>query len=380
MIRHALILSFAIQVAISMKADGPADNQADTVRPMPPLGVTISDTDRQELESAIAELRRDIERATANHTELLPYLPDIEIFHKAVRVALDYNEFYKPKTEVPAAKKLIEIGRARAAALQKGETPWNHEKGLVVRAYRSRIDGSVQPYGLVIPESINLNSSDPIRLDTWFHGRGETLTELSFVNQRLKSPGQFTPPNTIVLHLYGRYCNANKFAGEVDLFEALEDVKKHYPIDENRIIVRGFSMGGAACWQFATHFAGLWAAAAPGAGFSETPEFLRVFQKETLTPTWYEKKLWNWYDATSYALNLYNCPTVAYSGGIDSQKQAADIMAEALDREGMALTHIIGQDTGHRYHPEAKKTVNRLIDQIAAKGRNPIPKKVKFVT
>ena len=49
-----------------------------------------------------------------------------------------------------------------------------------------------------------------------------------------------------MLHLYGRYCNANKLAGEVDLFEALDDVKRHYPIDENRMLVRGFSMGGAA--------------------------------------------------------------------------------------------------------------------------------------
>ena len=383
MIRRSINLAFTISLAMSLYADGPADNQADTVRPMPPTGVAISETDREALENAITMLRKDISQAAttvSGDPKLSAYLPDIEVFHKAVRVALDYNEFYKPEKEIPAAKNLIDIGRVRANALQKGDTPWDKQKGLVVRAYRSRIDGSVQPYGLVIPESVNLDSSDPIRLDTWFHGRGEKLTELSFIDQRLKSPGQFTPPNTIVLHLYGRYCNANKFAGEVDLFEALEDVKKHYTIDDNRIVVRGFSMGGAACWQFATHFAGLWAAAAPGAGFSETPEFLRVFQKETLTPTWYEKKLWNWYDATSYALNLYNCPTVAYSGGIDRQKQAADIMAEALDREGMALTHIIGPDTGHRYHPDAKKTVNQLIDQIALKGRDPIPSKVKFVT
>ena len=38
-------------------------------------------------------------------------------------------------------------------------------------------------------------------------------------------------------------------------------------------------MGGAACWQFAVHFPTFWAAAAPGAGFSETPEFLGSFQR-----------------------------------------------------------------------------------------------------
>ena len=113
-----------------------------------------------------------------------------------------------------------------------------------------------------------------------------------------------------MLHPYGRYCNANKFAGEIDLFEALDDIKKHYPIDDNRLVMRGFSMGGAACWQFAVHYPEHVGRRAPGAGFSETADFLKVFQNETVQPTWYEKKLWHLYDCTDYALNLFNCPTV----------------------------------------------------------------------
>ena len=83
------------------------------------------------------------------------------------------------------------------------------------------------------------------RLDAWFHGRGETLSEVNFIYDREHNPGEFTPPDAFVLHLYGRYCNASKFAGETDFFEALADVKKHYRIDDRRIVVRGFSMGGA---------------------------------------------------------------------------------------------------------------------------------------
>lgn len=383
MTRGLLKLSVLLTVLSSVLADGPADNQIDSVRPIPPVGAKITDEDRRTLQDGLAQLGAAIQNtrtALQQESELHQYLPDVEVFHKAVRFALDYNEIYRPKNEIPAAKRLLEIGMQRATALAQGKRPWHRATGLVVRAYRSVIDGSIQPYGLVIPDNLLLDGAAPIRLDAWFHGRGERLTELSFINQRLDSPGQFTPPNTIVLHLYGRYCNANKFAGEIDLFEAIENVKQHYPIDDNRIVVRGFSMGGAACWQFATHYAGLWAAAAPGAGFSETPEFLRVFQQETLNPTWYERKLWNWYDATSYALNLFNCPTVAYSGGADRQKQAADIMATALEKEGMTLTHIIGPDTGHRYHPESKKTISTLIDQLADKGREPLPAKIKFVT
>lgn len=139
-------------------------------------------------------------------------------------------------------------------------------------------------------------------------------------------------------------------------------------------------MGGAACWQFATHYAGLWAAAAPGAGFAETFEFVGGFHGETLQPTWYDKKLWHLYDATDYARNLFNCPTVAYSGEIDKQKQAADIMAKALAAEGMELTHIIGPNTAHKYEPGAKAEIDRRIDAIVARGRNPVPNKVRFTT
>ena len=85
---------------------------------------------------------------------------------------------------------------------------------------------------------------------------------------------------------------------------------------------------GAACWHFAVHYPGMWVAANPGAGFAETPEFLRVFQGEELQPSETEKRLLHLYDCTDWAVNLYNCPTVAYSGEIDKQKQAADIMTD----------------------------------------------------
>src|SRR5205814_2271869 len=246
--------------------------------------------------------------------------------------------------------------------------------------YTWRIDGSVQPYGLVVRPSYQQGAPVRHRLDVWCHGRGEKLTELSFIDGRQKSPGEFTPPHAFVLHPYGRYCNANKFAGEVDFFEALEHVKKHYAIDDNRIAIRGFSMGGAACWQFAVHYAGRWAAAAPGAGFSETADFLKVFQREAIKPTWYEQKLWHLYDCTDYAVNLFNCPVVAYSGEIDAQKQAADMMAKAMAAEGLTLEHVIGPNTPHRYHPQAREEINRGLDRILAHGRNPVPSRVRFTT
>ena len=344
-------------------------------KPIPPPGVAVPANDRDDLEVGLRKLSDSIDKLKAN---LL--VNDVIIFRDAVHFALKYNEFFRAE-EIGRAKELLKQGQERADALSRGDAPWTTATGLVVRGYRSRIDDSVQPYGLVVPATWSPKAPRKWRMDAWFHGRGETLSEVNFLWERTTRPGEFTPVDTIMLHLYGRYCNANKFAGEVDFFEAMADVKKHYRIDENRIAVRGFSMGGASTWQFATHYPGHWAVAAPGAGFSETREFLGNFRNDPIRPAWWEEKLWRMYDATEYALNFFNLPLVAYSGEIDRQKQAADIMARFLEKEGITnMTHIIGPKTPHRYHPDSKVEIDRRLDAIMERGRDPYPRTIKFVT
>jgi hypothetical protein len=373
------------------RADGPKDNLPGAVRKVPPPGIDVSPEDRRALETGLSELREAIRKVQQSRDpRITELLPDVQIFDKAVRDALSYGEFFN-KAEIARAKTLLRVGQRRAEQLLEGKAPWTSRTGLVVRGYVSRIDGSVQPYGLVIPGSAEVESGEgvmppvasvqgPYRLDVWFHGRGETLSEVNFLDERRQHAGIFTPPGTIVLHPYGRYCNAFKFAGEVDVLEAIDAVRRQYRVDDNRISVRGFSMGGAACWQFAVHYADRWFAANPGAGFSETPRFLKVFQRETLEPSWYEQSLWHLYDCTDYAANLLACPTVAYSGERDNQKQAADVMAEALRAEGLELLHVIGPGTGHQYHPESKRDVDRRMESLADRGRRRFPREVTFVT
>lgn len=367
-------------LVLQSSGDGPADNVVDNVRTIPPPGIAVPHAEKERLSNGLAKLEQAIEQARQTRDKLATnFLPDLLIFRNAVHYALKYDEFLDTN-QLTSADKLLQDGLKRAQQLAEGLTPWHSATGLVVRGYKSRIDHSIQPYGLVVPASYAADAITPRRLDIWFHGRDEKLTEIKFLTDRQRSYGEFLPENAFVLHLYGRYCNANKFAGEVDLFEALAEVKRNYRIDENRILVRGFSMGGAACWQFAVHYPGQWAGAAPGAGFSETPEFLKVFQNEPINPPWWEQKLWRMYDCTDYAINLFNCPTVAYSGESDKQKQAADIMARALRQEGIELTHIIGPNTAHKYEPGAKEEINRRMDSIATTGRNPFPREIKFST
>jgi hypothetical protein len=254
------------------------------VKPLPPPGIPVSQQDQRILRAGLDRLGKRIEALKGN-----PHLPDIEIFHKAVRFALDGNEFFREE-QIFRAKELLRVGMERADQLANGDALWIRQIGLVVRAYVSKIDGSVQPYGLVLPPSFAPDRPHQWRVDAWFHGRSDTQNEVDFLWARLHDTGDFTPRDTIMLHLYGRYCSASKFAGEVDLFEALDDVRKNYNVDENRILVRGFSMGGAS------------------------------------------------------------------------------------------VARIYGLGVGHKYTPEAKEEIEERIDAIAAKGRNPWPRQVRFET
>jgi hypothetical protein len=170
-----------------------------------------------------------------------------------------------------------------------------------------------------------------------------------------------------VLHLYGRYCNASTFAGEVDLFEALADVKKNYQVDENRIFDRGFSMGGASAWHIGAHYGTYFAVVAPGAGFTETMEYSGQAQKG-IKLTWFEDKLQHLTTATDYAANFFNVPVIAYNGDKDPQAQAADIMARNMAPEGLTLARVIGLDIGHAYIPAAKVQLDAIMDAIAQKA------------
>ena len=354
---------------------------AEPSRYAPAPGISVPGEIQAELQNSSANLGSRIEalrQTLRTKPGLLALLPDVEIFHKAVEWPLVYGEFYR-SNDFGTARNLIKQGLERANALGNGQAPWMSATGLVIRGYVSKIDQSVQPYGLVVPASFRPDSPQGLRLDVWLHGRDDHLTELKFVSDRQRSSGEFAPRDAFVLHPYGRFCNAFKFAGEMDVLEAMQHVQNHYPVDASRRTIRGFSMGGAGCWHLAVHHPGLWTAAAPGAGFAETAIYTRALSKNP-PPPWYEQTLWHLYDSIDYARNLFNCPTVAYSGEIDPQKQAADMMSAAMKREGLDLVHVIGPNTPHRYEPRAKLEVANKVDALLEKPKDLWPEEVRFTT
>ncbi|MDZ4401102.1 prolyl oligopeptidase family serine peptidase [Prosthecobacter sp.] len=308
---------------------------------------------------------------------------DAEIFLKAVRYALEFDEWYdkKPEDGVKKATALLDEAKKRIESLTKNETPWMNGSGLKVLGFYSKIDDSPQPYGVEVPEGLEFGAGKkPVPMWIWLHGRGDTATDLPFVYSRLmaKKPGQFQPAGTIVIHPFGRYCNGWKSAGETDVFECRDDATKRFNIDTNRIALAGFSMGGAGAWHLGAHYADQWACVHTGAGFADVKRYQKLTPDKY--PAWYEQKLWGVYDVPDYARNFFNVPLISYSGELDAQRDSAEYMIEVLGKEGLHPPHLIGPGMPHKYHPETLKEVQAWIEKAVAKGRDLFPDEVHIQT
>jgi hypothetical protein len=289
-----------------------------------------------------------------------------------------HNEWYH-KDAGKWTLQAIEAGLGRAEAVRKGPPAWLHEPGRHIRGYRSRIDGSVQPYAVILPKGL---ADKAWRLDVILHGRDTSLTEVKFIHQYALPPVEEQP--FIQLHVYGRGNNAYRWAGEQDIEEALgafvrmgQQFFRKDVVDPRRLVLRGFSMGGAGAWHYGLRHPDIFCSVSPGAGFTTThgyvknlPDPLPLHQEACLRI----------YDAANYAENASNVPIVAYGGDRDPQLQAARNIEARLKPLNIPLTLLVGENTEHRYHPDSLKQIMELQAQHAEKGKPDYPDRLHFVT
>lgn len=347
----------------------------------------LDDATRRDLERELAEARELASRLDPSISEDLR--ADVEVGLKGVAWGLELDDFASDR-DVVAARRALEIARTRARTLLAGEPPdWIDRPGSTARAFRSRIDGSIQPYAVIVPEDRDPGDRTPRRLDVVLHGRDANLNEYRFVNNNeARPPRGALPPGAFALNVYGRGNNAYRWAGETDVFEAIEAVVRNYPIDESRIVLRGFSMGGAGAWHLGLRFPTRWASVEAGAGFSETRRYARVENpSETVA------RALRIYDAVDYAENALMVPVVGYGGEEDPQLQASTNILEALAAKGfeveveglvsrvpkVGLERVVGAGMGHRVDDASARIMAEFHDRALAaprRGRD----RIRFVT
>lgn len=333
----------------------------------PPPPYTPTADERQQLDQkiqALTERLKSIKDST-------PHKADAAVFLHIAEIA-DRLPVYSNKNQIPTVLRGLDVGLRRCEQLARGETPWLYQPGRSLRGYVSRVDGSIQPYGMVIPAGYDPKDGKKWRLDVVLHGRGPT--EISFLQQMEPANAGKGPDQPFLeLQPFGRGNNGWRWAGESDVFETLALARAQYSIDPDRTLLRGFSMGGHGAWQIGVHYPGEWSAVSPGAGFSDTRNYLKI---TTPVPA-YQEQGWHYYDAVDYALNLFNTPFIAYGGDKDPQLQASLSMKEAATREGLPFNLIVGPNTAHAYQPDSLKEIMRQLDSHTRVAQ---PQQIKFVT
>jgi pimeloyl-ACP methyl ester carboxylesterase len=268
----------------------------------------------------------------------------------------------------------------------EGETPWLSTTGrAVVRAYRSAIDGSVQPYAVTFPAAYGEDRDKKWRVDVILHGRDPSLNEVKFLHHFNGEEDAPKDQDFVAINIFGRGNNAYRWAGEMDVFEALTAflgverlLGRAELLDPNRIVLRGFSMGGAGTWHLGLHQPSRWRLLGPGAGFTTTKGYVKNLGK--LTPA--QEACLHIYDAVDYAANAFNVPIVAYAGSKDDQLQAARNIEERLK-----ALHISGRMTlleapglKHEFPPAWQAKVEKAYAKVLSKKREEYPSRVRFVT
>lgn len=333
-----------------------------------------------ELQLALTDLQTKVDSfqadETLNRRDGKRHIADVAIFAKAVEWMLRHNEFPK-KGYAEQAVNALKTGNQRAIELQAGQAPWELRTGTSVRGYISRIDGSVQPYAITLPEGVDPKSGVRWPVHVKLHGRANHMNEVNFIHRHEGKPlpkGQ----NWIQIDVYGRGNNAYRWAGETDVFEALSDVGRRFRLDNSRITLHGFSMGGAGAWHLGMHYPSMWSSVGPGAGFVD---FYKYQNQKEQRPPWQHENL-GIYDAIDYALNAANVPVCTYGGENDSQLVASTSMVEAAKALGVDIKLLVGPGMGHKFHPDSFKEFMEFHQQKSLQGtlRNQARSQIRFTT
>ncbi|WP_395753208.1 alpha/beta fold hydrolase [Prosthecobacter sp.] len=307
---------------------------------------------------------------------------DIGIFSAGVERALSYDTAFSP-ADIRLIERAVKRDAERSTSTSLG---WTSKKGKVIRGFISAIDGSVQPYGLIIPKSYN--AGKPMRLDVVLHGSSKPvgMSELKFISrfdEGDEDKGGAPEVDYIELHPLGRVENCYRWAGETDVFEAIEAVCKNYSIDRNRIVLRGMSMGASGTWHLGLKHPDRFVAIGPYCGYVDTHRFSETpipgFIKVGPLPPHQEQGL-HMLDSVDYAANAAVVPEIACIGEKDVFFQAHVIMGEAFAKEGLPFTNLISPGTGHVIDPKTHAEQMRRIGEYAAKGLDHDPKQLRFVT
>jgi predicted esterase len=145
--------------------------------------------------------------------------------------------------------------------------------------YVSAIDQTEQPYRVYVPSTYD--GRRPLPVVVAMHGTGGS--EASLFDEPAYRQGAIKQAaekhGALLVSPLGRGVTEYRGIGENDIFCVLDDVRKRFRVDDDRIYLTGHSMGGTGAAYLALHHPDLFAAVAPLAAAYSFPWLARNAEK-----------------------------------------------------------------------------------------------------
>jgi predicted esterase len=161
--------------------------------------------------------------------------------------------------------------------LDAGRDPLSARRGDFKKAYRSKVDNTLQPYRIFVPAGYDRAKAHPVIIALHGMGGDENSYFDGYENGAFKVEAE--KRGYIVACPKGRQ-PASMYRGpaEQDVMDVLAEVRRVYNVDPDRIYLTGHSMGGFGTWAIAMHHPEVFAALAPVAGGGNPLELSKIVQ------------------------------------------------------------------------------------------------------
>lgn len=244
----------------------------------------------------------------------------------------------------------------------RGDDPYADLTGVVVRAYRSPLDGTLQRYVLLVPASYPRRADAAFPLVVASHGLHYTPEDMArIVTGRPTRPGAtlargapdaFDLPADLdaLVVAHDGYGNAGHRApGEADLLRVVEEVRAAYRVDPRRVSLTGFSLGGSVAFWTPLRHPDRFAAAAPLCGYPNLTEYRTI--RSARKRTW-ERHLLESEGVVEYADNGRYLPLRIVHGGRDRPERSEVVVDRYRDLR-YPVDFEVPEDAGHNVWDDA---------------------------